>query len=317
MYEQLYEDNRQLLHYVARRYVNACRKDRAVSVEDLEQAGFFGLIQAEKTYDPERGPWNTFAAWAIIREIYKALGYHDGKITKAHTCALSLDAPLNADDPDGMTGVEALEDKSLPDIDEGALLDDLQRCVRAAVADLKNDRQRNAIQDCNLGGMTYRAKAAELGVSQERVRQIIQAGHRQLKRDRRLENLYDVELRTPYHHRRGVKSFLTTRTSDTEAAALWHMEHLERVLRGETDGTEPGNEAEPGAGSAAGAGKRGRDTEPSNALGNPAGAAGPGNQAERDRGQALPAAGSAVPARGSDAESSPDQLHDTIKGARI
>ena len=227
MYEELYSKNRRLLRYVARRYAAACQRDRAVSVEDLEQAGFFGLIRAEKTFDPAAGrSWGSWAALFIIREIYAALGYRDGKPTKAHTGALALDAPLCADDPEGMTGLDALADDSLSEIDEGAILTDLQRCVREAVAALKDERQRAAIQACNLDGATYSAEAAALGVSSERVRQIIKAGHRAMQRDPRLANLYDVELRTPYHHRRGVRAFFSTNTSDTEAAALWHMEHL-------------------------------------------------------------------------------------------
>lgn len=107
MYDELYAGNRGLLHTVARRYAAACQHDRAVSVEDLEQAGFFGLVKASQTFDTEGGgSWPTWAARYIHREMLKALGYRwrpstgddaDGyryRPTRAHTGAYSLDAPL-------------------------------------------------------------------------------------------------------------------------------------------------------------------------------------------------------------------------------
>lgn len=230
MYEQLYEDNRRLIRYVARRFWYACEQDRAVSIDDLEQAGFFGVVRAAKTYDETKGfSWSRWAAREVVAEIYKALGYRDGRFTKAHTGACSLDAPLAADDPEGMTYVDMLCDTSLPDIDEGANLDDLQRLVREAVADLKNDRQRDLIQACALDGKPYREAAAAQGISIERVRQIIKDGHRQLKKDNRIAALIDIELRVPYHHRRNLAKFRRTQTSDVEAAALWHLEQLDRL----------------------------------------------------------------------------------------
>ena len=230
MYEKLYEDNRRLIHYVARRFWYACQRDRAVSIEDLEQAGFFGVVKAAKTYDETKGfSWPRWAAREIVAEIYKALGYRDGRFTKAHTSACSLDAPLAADDPEGLTGIDVLMDNSLPDIDEGVNLDDLRRLVREAVADLKNDRQRDLIQACALEGKPYREAAAAQGISIERVRQIIRDGHQQLKRDRRIKALADIELRVPYHHRRTLAKFRRTQTSDVEAAALWHLDQLDRL----------------------------------------------------------------------------------------
>ena len=230
MYEKLYEDNRRLLKYVARRYWQACESDRAVSLEDLEQAGFFGLVKAEQTFDPsDKYTWGYWAAKAIIREIYKALGYRDAHPIKAHTGALSLDAPLSVDDPEGMTGLDMLADDRLPDIDAGANLDDLQRLVREAVADLKNERQRELIQACALDGKPYKEAAEALGISCARVGQIIRDGERQLSKDKRIAALIDIELRVPYYHRRGLEKFRRTRTSDTEAAALWHIEQIERL----------------------------------------------------------------------------------------
>ena len=247
MYEKLYEDNRRLIRYVARRYWAACQRDPAVSIEDLEQAGFFGVVKAAETFDEnDKYTWATWAAWGIIREIYKALGYRDGHSIKAHTGALSLDAPLVANDPESMTGIDMLADDTLPDIDADINLDDLRRLVREAVADLKNDRQRDLIQACALDGKPYSEAAKALGISPARVGAIIRDGHRQLYKDKRIQALIDVELRVPYYHRRGLDKFRRTRTSDTEAAALWHIEQIERLNDYYRGGDLPADGADPG-----------------------------------------------------------------------
>lgn len=255
MYEELYSENRGLLHNVARRYAGACQRDRAVSLEDLEQAGFFGLVKASQTYDTESGcSWPSWAARYIHREMVTALGFRwkpqaaedpdasSYQPTKAHTDALSLDAPLSAEDPDSGTWADTLADDSLPDIDQGVNLDALQRYVREAVERLQSQQQRTVLQLCDLDGEPYHAAAAALGVSLERVRQIRQAALKKLKSDRQLaENARaDIELRTPYYTRVTVAEFNATHTSATEKAVLWRLDReRERLLnlleRGEED----------------------------------------------------------------------------------
>ena len=248
MYEELYQENRGLLHTVARRYAAACRHDRAVSVEDLEQAGFFGLVKASQTYDPEGGSsWATWAARYIHREMLQALGYRwrppagdpsEGphyQPTRAHTGAISLDAPLCADDPDGLAIVDTLADGSLADADEGVNLAALQRYVREAVERLQNHQQRVVMDLCGLQELPYEAAAAALGVSAERVRQIRGAALKKLRNDATLrENAkadIDLELRTPYYARVTVTAFQSTHTSATEKAVLWRLNHEERRQR--------------------------------------------------------------------------------------
>lgn len=230
MYEALYSENKGLLQAIARRYAWACEYDRAVSVEDLVQAGFFGLISAAQGYNAGKGSWAHYAGWYIAREIYKALGFCNGR-KKAHTGALSLDAPLVAGDPDGMTGLDALEDKSLPDPNDGIVLGQIAAFVRQAVERLESDQQRTVIKICALDGKPYEAAAEALGVSTERVRQIRQAALRSLRKDKTLRRntREDIELRVPYYARVSVTAFQNTRTSVTEKAALWHMDHIERM----------------------------------------------------------------------------------------
>ena len=244
MYEDLYSENRGLLHTVARRYAAACQRDRAVSVEDLEQAGFFGLLKAAQSYkdDGEGVTWATWAARYISKEILNALGYRwqpstedDGegchyRPTRAHIGAYSLDAPISAEDPEGATWADTLVDDSLPDTDERVNLEALQRYVREAVERLRADRQRTVIQLCDLDGKPSTAAAEALGISTERVRQIRRAALKKLRADRQLcENARaDIEARTPYYHHVGVTQFKCTNTSATERTVIWRIEHERR-----------------------------------------------------------------------------------------
>ena len=207
MYEELYQENRGLLRLVAWRYAAACQRDRAVSVEDLTQAGFFGLIQASKTFDPDKGSWATWAAWAITDEIYKALGLRDGKPTKAHTCALSLDAPQN----------------------------EQQRLV-IQICGLEGKPYEAAA--AALGVSAERVRQIR-GRALERLRK-----DKALRDDARAD-IADIEARTPYYTRVTVTSFNRSHTSATERAVLWRLEQeqrraaqIERLKRIEQELTE-------------------------------------------------------------------------------
>ena len=83
MYEKLYEENKGLLRMMARRYARVCALDRAVSVEDLMQAGFVGLMRAAATFDPEAGKsWAGWARWHIRMEFESALGLRHGRFRR-------------------------------------------------------------------------------------------------------------------------------------------------------------------------------------------------------------------------------------------
>ena len=244
MYEDLYQENRGLLQLVARRFAWACAFDRAVSVEDLTQAGFIGLVKASESYAPDKGrSWASWAAWYISREIYTAMGYRwqpateddpgRYRATRAHTGARSLDAPLLADDPDGMTGLDALEDTSLPATDEALNLDNLRQYVRRAVERLQGHQEREVMRICGLEEKPYSAAAAALGVSTERVRQIKQRALKSLRRDKALRadargDIAELDERTPYYARVTVTSFNRDHTSTTEKAVLWRLEQEQR-----------------------------------------------------------------------------------------
>lgn len=228
MYEDLYQQNKGLLHAMARRWAVSCKHDRAVSVEDLAQAGFFGLVKAAETFDEAAGKsWACWASWFIRREFERALSLWNGKPTRPHFGALPLDAPLSSDDEEGGAFIDQLPDESLPDIDAGALNDDLKNSLRAALEQLRDPRGRQIVQCCDLDRRPFTTAADALGISVERVRQIRNKALKALRKDEGLrahaERLTLDDL-TRFHAHKGVAAFNRDLTSVTEGAALWRIQ---------------------------------------------------------------------------------------------
>lgn len=230
MYEDLYQENKAMLWATARRYRGYCERDRAVSVEDLVQSGFIGLVEAARTYDEESGKsWLFHAKWYVIREIYNTLGLRDGEFIRADASAISLDNQLIEGDADSATLGDMLADDSLPASDEALLLEELRFSVRDAVAKLIDPRQRQIAELYMLEGRTMTEAANDVGISPRRALQLYGRALSNLARDIRLQALADLDERTKFHARKGVKRFLSDRTSVVEEQALWRIEQREKI----------------------------------------------------------------------------------------
>ena len=196
MYEDVFEQNKGLVVSMARRYAGVCALDRAVSVEDLTQAGFVALMRAADTYDPGAGKgWAGWARWHIQMEYCRALGLRRGHFTRPHTGAAALDKPLSADDTDGVTAGDMLADETLPGADEALMQDELRRGVRAAVRRLKSANQRQVVELHKLQGLSYQQVAKRLGVSVNQAYQLSFRANEHLARDPGLRALAGVEPR--------------------------------------------------------------------------------------------------------------------------
>ena len=208
MYEEMYEQNKGLLVMMARRYERVCALDRAVSMDDLIQAGFIGLMKAADSFDPSAGKsWSGWACWHIQMEFNSALGLRRGHFTRPHTGAAALDKPLSADDTDGVTAGDMLADETLPGADEALLRDELCQGVRAAVGRLKSTGQRRVVELCKLEGLSYQQAAERLGVSVGQAYQLFFRASNNLARDPRLRALAGLGERSKTAARRGSKAF--------------------------------------------------------------------------------------------------------------
>ena len=225
MYEDICARNQGLVNLLARRYARLCALDRAVSREDLIQAGYIGLINAARTYDPAAGKsWASWAAWYIRGEFERALGMRHGRFTRAHTGADTLNRRVRLPNGPGEAAIDALADPSLPPADENLLKQELVQAVRQAVDRLPTEGQRTATRLCRLEGLTYPQAAGQMGVSATRARKLCEKAAQNLARDGRLRRQLCLDDRTRFHAHKSVAAFNRDWTSVTEAAALWRLE---------------------------------------------------------------------------------------------
>ena len=197
------------------------RIDTAVDVDDLIQAGYMGLVEAERTYDASKGKsWAGWAAWHVKNAMAVAVGIK-GTRERAHLHAVSLDAPLS-DEEGAASLLDTLADESIPDASTRLVEAERAATVRAAVDRLAGDR-REVVRRHDLDGMSYAKTGEGMGISAEAVRGIRVKALRDLRRDWKLRRLLDEETR--FYQHKGVSAFNTDWTSVTEAAALWRIEH--------------------------------------------------------------------------------------------
>ena len=217
---ELFRANRGLLHKFARRYSQI---DTAVDTDDLIQAGYMGLVEAERTFDPNQGKgWVGWAAWYVKGAMAAAVGIRGAK-ERPHLHAVSRDAPLGDDEGAGSL-LDMREDESIPDASSGLVEADRAATVRAAVERLEADR-REVIRRRDLQGMSYTVVGEGMGLTVGEVKNLRVRALNDLRNDKAIR-LMRLEDATPYYRRVGVSTFNTTWTSATEAAALWRIERM-------------------------------------------------------------------------------------------
>lgn len=225
--EKLFRENRGLIWAIARRFAPLCSP--AVDVEDLFQAGFFGLVRASETFEEGRAAWSTWAAYYIRNAMRDALGRH-----RSQPELVSLDAPIEG--TDDLTLGDVIADTSAPAPEAEAVLSDRQWQVRAAVDALARDEYRYVISRKYFDGKTYGEIAGEMGVSAARVSQLAAEGRKRLSKNKSLKAYLDEY--TPFIRHKGVTAFNRDWTSTTEAAVLWREKVRERMKSADVCGLE-------------------------------------------------------------------------------
>lgn len=130
---------RRMARAIARR-LPAC-----VLVDDLEQAGFVGLIEAVESYDPARGPLGRWARRKVGWAIRSALA-------RPRELSIDADPVVAAGSPAGLSLDERL---------------DLERGIARLPA-----RQQHVVIEFDLRERTMRSIAVDLGIGESRVSQL-------------------------------------------------------------------------------------------------------------------------------------------------
>ena len=219
----LVEDER-LARYWAGRYGWALNTRSDIDMEDLQQTAMIGIIEAKKTYNANAGSWANYSGYFVRNEIRNLLGIRGGKIP---TPTISLDEPI--DEEGELTRLDMLADETAPDAEEVLCREDMRVIVSEAVDRLQED-QRDAIRDYYLKGKTYKGTAEALGVTVERIRQLLTTAKRNLRRDRKLRAIADIDRRTNFYYGVGVTAFNSSGISPVEQLVIWRESYLEKCI---------------------------------------------------------------------------------------
>lgn len=237
--EILFLTYRPLLFRLAHSYSAVLEHRADVALEDLVQAGFFGLVAAERTWRPVPGgkSFISWAAWYVRREMDAALGVHTrssengARVRTFPSIPLSLDAPLTGDAD--VTRADLLLDETLLDPNEVLFAEGLAACVREEVAALP-EAERAIIQARYWAELPYAEIERLYGIPCIAARGLCQHALKRLRRRPRLLILRrEMGWCREQVYRTGLRTFTRTRSSATELAALrlYPGGRLDRVER--------------------------------------------------------------------------------------
>lgn len=230
--EKLLSDNQGLVFFWVKRYFPLLESRAAVDAEDLSQAGFLGMIDAARTFDSDKGTWSTWASYYIRRAIIDALGIRK---QRPEDGALSLDVPANPEDGQGETLLDLIPDASLPEIDAGLIRGEIISAVRMAIQGIQDIRQRRALELTHIEGATAREAAACLDTDEARIRDMNRASFSQLRKNRKMRALADLDSLTRFHAHKGIAAFVRDETSVVEEAVFWRDEQRGHAKCAATD----------------------------------------------------------------------------------
>ena len=175
----LWEQNRGLLALLFRRLAAAYRErmDAAgVTLEDLEQEGYFAVAKAANLYDPSAGAkFSTFLYYPVKNVFACAVGLRTERQRQEPLCRCdSLDVPLYAEDNGSATRGDTVPDdaaeQAFTDADECLYTAQLHSALDDALA-LLDERKATVLRGRFYEGRTLESLAVQLGISRERVRQ--------------------------------------------------------------------------------------------------------------------------------------------------
>lgn len=188
---ELWENCRRLVQMLAWRYYNAhaaALSGAGVELGDLDQEGYFVMMDAVEAFSPEKGYcFNTYLNFHARSRFDRLCGLH-GRREPANG-ARSMDDPL--DDEDGMVLGDAIADPyataELDDIIELDEREGLARDVWAAVGRLP-EPERMVIRMRYYRNASYAGIAEKVGKTAQQVQRIHTRALATLGRDRQMQD---------------------------------------------------------------------------------------------------------------------------------
>ncbi|MBC7329190.1 sigma-70 family RNA polymerase sigma factor [bacterium] len=166
--DALVEENIGLVHKWARRYYRYAQSIPTVTYEDIFLEGVYGLIKAIDKYKPQKGSFSTYATIWIKQSIRRFLQKEKAQLKGRGYL------PVQEDEEEQMTLEDMpAEEEELPSSD----LESLQRKIEYAPIP---QRSKDILRMYFLEGYSLREIGEKIGLSKERVRQLIKEDGRKV-----------------------------------------------------------------------------------------------------------------------------------------
>lgn len=138
---------RRTVMILAAKYRGVIEKNAFVDMEDFIQCGYFAMLAAVETYNPEKGyKFNTYMTFKYKKQVYDMFGnMREGDKRIFPIAASSLNVTMESDGHETEL-LELLEDENAESIETDYEKKEMQQIVRAAVGRLP-ELERNVIQE--------------------------------------------------------------------------------------------------------------------------------------------------------------------------
>lgn len=189
---QLWEQNRGLLALLFRKLTanenNLVRMKRAgVTYEDIEQVGYFAIIQAVEAFDEAAGAqFNSFLRFPVMTQFFELIGFRTEKQKKeplSQCC--SLDEQLNNSEGETFTRSDTVPDieaeKAFDGIEERLYHEQLKRDLDEVLGMLEPE-QEEAIRKRYYDGLTRKQAGEQMNINAQRVQFLEDKGLKTLRR---------------------------------------------------------------------------------------------------------------------------------------
>ncbi|MBC7327491.1 sigma-70 family RNA polymerase sigma factor [bacterium] len=167
--DALVEENIGLVHKWARRYYRYAQSIPTVTYDDIFLEGVYGLLKAIDKYKPQKGSFSTYATIWIKQSIRRFLQKEKAQLKGRGYL------PTQEEDDEQMTleDIQPEEAPAQPEVD----LDNLEQKIK--YADIPQ-RSKDILRMYFLEGLSLREIGEKIGLSKERVRQLIKEDGRKV-----------------------------------------------------------------------------------------------------------------------------------------
>lgn len=230
----LWMQNRGLLSMMGRRYFSRYEqqaKAAGITLEDVEQEGYFIISETVRLYDPARGAFTTMLGLIARYHVQDLVGLRRG-LGRGDPLnrAASLDEPVAIGEAEGDTLGELVPDPAaeaaLLDTDERLYTQQLHNDLEATMEQIPA-HQADTLRKVYWQGYSFRQLAESMGCSTDKARATEYAALAALRRKARHLRAYQDEIRTA-HAYRGIGFGAWANSGSVEERLAERLDNLER-----------------------------------------------------------------------------------------